>query len=105
MTLDAELRRLQEHAIIESSAKSDEMQFRHALIQEISYRSVLRADRVRVHGVVGETLIASGRAEAQPEIAAYHLGAAGRATRSGAALEAGFARGTTERPLPGGRGS
>ncbi len=82
VTLDTELRRLQEHAIIESSAKSDEMQFRHALIQEISYRSVLRADRVRVHGVVGEALIASGRAEAQPEIAAYHLGAAGRATEA-----------------------
>jgi class 3 adenylate cyclase len=82
VTLDAELRRLQEHAIIESSPRSDEMQFRHALIQEISYRSVLRADRVRVHGVVGETLIASGRAAAQPEIAAYHLGAAGRATEA-----------------------
>jgi class 3 adenylate cyclase len=82
VALDAELRRLQEHAIIESSPRSDEMQFRHALIQETSYRSVLRADRVRVHGVVGETLIASGRAETQPEIAAYHLGAAGRATEA-----------------------
>ena len=55
------------------------MQFRHALFHEASYRSVLRADRVRVHGAVGEWLVASGRAEAQPEIAAYHLGAAGRA--------------------------
>jgi class 3 adenylate cyclase len=80
--LDAELHRLQEHAIIEPSPRSDEMQFRHALIHETSYRSVLRADRVRVHGAVGETLIASGRAEAQPEIAAYHLGAAGRATEA-----------------------
>ena len=77
--LDAELHRLLEHAIIEPSSKSDEMQFRHALIHEISYRSVLRAERVRLHGAVGEALIASGRAEAQPEIAAYHLGAAGRA--------------------------
>jgi class 3 adenylate cyclase len=80
--LDAELRRLQEHAIIEPGPRSDEMQFRHALIHETSYRSVLRADRVRVHGAVGETLIASGRAEAQPEIAAYHLGAAGRAAEA-----------------------
>ena len=40
--LDAELRRLQEHALIEPSPRSDEMQFRHALIHEASYRSVLR---------------------------------------------------------------
>ena len=43
---------------------------------------VLRPDRARVHGAVGEMLVASGRAEAQPEIAAYHLGAAGRATEA-----------------------
>ena len=80
--LDAELRRLQEHALIEPSPRSDEMQFRHALIHEASYRSVLRVDRVRVHGAVGETLMASGRAAAQPEIAAYHLGSAGRASEA-----------------------
>ncbi len=77
--LDAELRRLLEHAIIEPATRADEMQFRHALFHEASYRSVLRPDRVRVHGAVGEMLVTSGRAEAQPEIAAYHLGAAGRA--------------------------
>ncbi len=80
--LDAELRRLQEHAIIEPSTRPDEMQFRHALFHEASYRSVLRADRVRVHGAVGEMLVASGRADAQPEIAAYHLGSAGRAAEA-----------------------
>ncbi len=77
--LDAELHRLLEHAIIEPATRADEMQFRHALFHEVSYRSVLRADRVRVHGAVGEMLVMSGRAEVQPEIAAYHLGAAGRA--------------------------
>ena len=81
-SLDAELHRLEEHAIIEPSPRPDEMQFRHALIHETSYRSVLRADRVRVHGAVGDTLVASGRAEAEPEIAAYHLGAAGRAAEA-----------------------
>ena len=80
--LDAELRRLHEHAIIEPGMRSGEMQFRHALFHEASYRSVLRTDRARVHGAVGEMLVASGRAEAQPEIAAYHLGAAGRATEA-----------------------
>jgi class 3 adenylate cyclase len=77
--LDTELRRLQAYAIIEISPRPGELQFRHALIHETSYRSVLRADRLRVHGAVGEALVASGRAEAQPEIAAYHLGAAGKA--------------------------
>ena len=81
-SLDAELQRLHEHAVIEPSSRPGEMQFRHALFHEASYRSVLRADRVRVHGAVGEMLVVSGRAEAQPEIAAYHLGAAGRAVEA-----------------------
>ncbi len=81
-SLDAELQRLQEHAIIELATRPGEMQFRHALFHEASYRSVLRPDRARVHGAVGEMLVASGRAEAQPEIAAYHLGAAGRAAEA-----------------------
>jgi len=80
--LDADVSRLLEHALIEPVPRSDELQFRHALIHETSYRSVLRADRVRIHGAVGETLVASGRAAAQPEIAAYHLGAAGRASQA-----------------------
>ena len=80
--LDDDLRRLTEHAIVEPATRPGEMQFRHALFHEASYRSVLRPDRVRVHGAVGEMLVASGRSEAQPEIAAYHLGAAGRATEA-----------------------
>ncbi len=81
-SLDAGLQRLHEHAVIEPSSRPGEMQFRHALFHEASYRSVLRADRVRVHGAVGEMLVGSGRAEAQPEIAAYHLGASGRAVEA-----------------------
>jgi class 3 adenylate cyclase len=80
--LSAELRTLQDHALIEPAPRSEELQFRHALIHEASYRSVLRADRMRMHGAVGETLVALGQAEAQPEIAAYHLGAAGRAAQA-----------------------
>ena len=80
--LDAELNRLTEHAIVEPGTRPGELQFRHALFHEVSYRSVLRPDRVRVHGAVGEMLVASGRADAQPEIAAYHLGAAGRAAEA-----------------------
>jgi hypothetical protein len=78
--LEANLRRLMEHSIVEPTGRNDELQFRHALFHEASYRSVLRAERVRIHGLVGEMLMNTGRAETRPEIAAYHLGAAGRAT-------------------------
>jgi len=77
--LEQEVRRLVEHAVVEPAPRSDEMQFRHALFHEASYRSVLRPDRVRIHASIGDVLIASGRAEQRPEVAAYHLGAAGRA--------------------------
>jgi class 3 adenylate cyclase len=78
--LEAELRSLMEHSIIEPTGRTDELQFRHALFHEASYRSVLRADRVRIHEAVGDMLVETGRADARPEIAAYHLGAAGRAS-------------------------
>jgi class 3 adenylate cyclase len=78
--LERELHRLTEHFIVEPTGRSDELQFRHALFHEASYRSVLRADRVRMHEAVGDMLVGTGRAETQPEIAAYHLGAAGRAS-------------------------
>ena len=77
--LDRSLERLREHAVVEPTAKPDELQFRHALFHESTYRSVVRVDRARIHGAVGEMLVASGRAEISPEIAAFHLGAAGRA--------------------------
>jgi hypothetical protein len=80
--LDANLERLQEHAVIEISGRAEEFQFRHGLFHEVSNRSVLRSDRARIHGAVGEMLVTSGRAEARPEIAAYHLGAAGRAAEA-----------------------
>jgi class 3 adenylate cyclase len=80
--LDADLHRLLEHAVIEPTSKQEELQFRHALFHEASYRSVLRADRVRVHGAVGDMLVSNGRSRLHPEIAAFHLGAAGRATEA-----------------------
>lgn len=80
--LDASLERLREHAVIEATGKADELQFRHGLFHEASYRSVLRSDRTRMHGAVGEMLVVSGRADTAPEIAAYHLGAAGRAVEA-----------------------
>ena len=78
--LERELQRLTEHSIVESTGRNDELQFRHALFHEASYRSVLRADRIRMHEAVGEMLVETGRSETRPEVAAYHLGAAGRAS-------------------------
>jgi class 3 adenylate cyclase len=79
-TLDENLHRLIEHAIVEPVGdQGAELQFRHALFHEAAYRSVMRPDRVRIHGAVGELLVQSGRSAGRPEIAAYHLGAAGRA--------------------------
>jgi class 3 adenylate cyclase len=80
--LDAALLTLQEHALIEPAPKAEELQFRHALIHEASYRSVLRVDRVRIHGAVGVRLVELGRAQAQPEVAAFHFGAAGDASQA-----------------------
>jgi class 3 adenylate cyclase len=77
--LDLDIDRLVEHAVIEPTTRADEMQFRHALFHEASYRSVLRPDRSRIHAAVGDLLVRSGQSKASPEIAAYHLGAAGRA--------------------------
>ena len=80
--LEANLERLREHAVIEPTGRSEGLQFRHGLFLEASYRSVLRSDRARIHGAVGQMLVVSGRADASPEIAAYHLGAAGRAVEA-----------------------
>jgi class 3 adenylate cyclase len=78
--LEATLNSLIEHAIVEPvEGQADVLQFRHALFHEASYRSVMRPDRMRIHGVVGSMYLESGLAETRPEIAAYPLGAAGRA--------------------------
>ena len=81
--LDADLRRLQEHAIVEPGDES-----RMSCSSATPSSTKRRTDPCSgptgsgVHGAVGEMLVASGRAEAQPEIAAYHLGAAGRAAEA-----------------------
>ncbi len=78
--LEANLNSLIDHAIVEpADGQDDVLQFRHALFHEASYRSVMRPDRVRIHGAVGTMYLRSGLAGTRPEIAAYHLGAAGRA--------------------------
>ncbi len=100
--LDAELHRLTEHAIVEPTTKPGELQFRHAMFHETSYRSVLRPDRVRVHGAVGEMLVALGSGRGTARDRRLPPRGSGQGRRGGATVEAGVAHGAAQRPLPGG---
>ncbi|XXF75102.1 protein kinase [Myxococcaceae bacterium GXIMD 01537] len=53
--------------------------FRHALIQEAAYQSLVRSTRRRYHGRIAQALAARlpSLAESQPEIVAYHYTEAG----------------------------
>lgn len=55
--------------------------FKHALIQDAAYASLLRSDRRRYHGRIADVLKALYRelAQRQPELIAHHLMEAGRA--------------------------
>ncbi len=54
--------------------------FKHALVQEAAYESLLRRTRQELHGRVVDVLVQqlAGRAEAEPELVARHAEAAGR---------------------------
>ena len=58
--------------------------FRHALIRDAAYESMLRSTRQRHHGRVAETLLERmpDVAESQPELVAHHLSEAGEARRA-----------------------
>src|SRR5207249_1737810 len=55
--------------------------FRHALVQESAYESLLKRTRQELHGRVVRALVAEfpARAEAEPEVVARHAEAAGLA--------------------------
>jgi class 3 adenylate cyclase len=83
LTLDHHLRHLIDQAVIEHPEDSStKMWFRHALIHEAAYASVLRSERRRAHAAVADVLLAEGRQASQPEVVAFHLGAAARATEA-----------------------
>jgi class 3 adenylate cyclase len=83
LDLDIHLQHLVEQAIVEPSGDADgRLWFRHALIHEAAYRSVLRAARRQAHSRVADTLVHMGRGDSQPEVVAFHLGAAGRAVEA-----------------------
>jgi len=54
--------------------------FRHSLIRDTAYSSILRRDRKRIHAAVAELLVAGDAAygQHQPQVLAHHLESAGR---------------------------
>lgn len=74
--LDAALNELTHaHLMIRSGLSSDTYAFRHALIQDVAYQTLVTGKRRAYHRLVGETLIAAQPdvAETQPELIARHL--------------------------------
>jgi hypothetical protein len=77
--LDPLIQRLIDQAVVEPSEERDgRFWFRHALIHEAAYGSVLRSERKVAHAKVADVLIRHGVEAGQPEVVAFHLGAAGR---------------------------
>jgi class 3 adenylate cyclase len=81
-TIDGHLQHLMDQAVVEAPEPDGRLWFRHALIHEAAYHSVLRAERRRAHSQVAEHMMEASLVEAQPETVAYHLGAAGRASEA-----------------------
>jgi predicted ATPase/DNA-binding winged helix-turn-helix (wHTH) protein/class 3 adenylate cyclase len=62
--------------------------FKHALLQEVAYKSLLPARRRTIHAAVGQALerLSPARAEAVVPLLAYHYAQSGQATRAVEAL-------------------
>lgn len=81
MSLATHLARLEASGLIRPAAVEPELEyiFRHALVQEAAYASVLRADRRILHRAVGEALeqLYAERREELSGVLAHHFAAAG----------------------------
>jgi len=92
-TLRAQLARLEAEGIVFPTGTSDGLEswmFKHVLIQEAAYESLLRSRRRDLHAAIAETIATTRPEEAarQPEVMAHHLGRAGEFAR---AIELGCA--------------
>ncbi len=78
--LNATLRRLEQARFLERDARTGLHRFRHALIHEAAYDSLLRDSRQKHHLRIATTLRErfSDSAEGRPEVLALHFAAAGR---------------------------
>jgi predicted ATPase len=72
-----------EHDVLERSGSAPYVtyQFRHALLRDVAYQSMLRRDRRATHRAVADALVERQPlvASIQPELVAHHLHAAGDA--------------------------
>jgi class 3 adenylate cyclase/tetratricopeptide (TPR) repeat protein len=73
------LRRLCESGLAAWSGDGDTVIFRHALIQDTAYETLLKKRRRAAHGIIARAMLAKDAvfAGAEPEIIARHCGAAG----------------------------
>jgi predicted ATPase/class 3 adenylate cyclase len=90
--IDAALARMVELGLADSRATPADMEygFRHALVQEAAYRSLLLRDRAAIHRRIVAALQAhyGGTSEATPEILAFHFEKAGMTTEAVGQLQA-----------------
>jgi predicted ATPase len=83
--LESELDQLRSiDVIFQSSRAPRRYTFKHALLQEAAYESMLRSRRREVHNRIAENLLRAhpAMAETEPEVLATHLARAGDATRA-----------------------
>ncbi len=73
--LDAALARLVEAGLVfpRGNAVEGRFSFKHALVQEAAYESLLRSRRQPLHAAIGRALEAKGTAASEPGIAAHHF--------------------------------
>ena len=75
-TLRRHLQLLQQADLVHAvGQRRDEFRFKHALIREAAYGSMLRVQREQTHRRHAEQLIRRRLARQQPEVVAYHLSA------------------------------
>jgi predicted ATPase/class 3 adenylate cyclase len=77
--LDDSLKRLVEAQLLTASAADDVFTFRHALLQQAAYDTLLKAKRQEHHRLIAQILERdfADRARAEPELLARHFSAAG----------------------------
>lgn len=65
-------------AAADDASRSEVLRFRHQLVLEHAYDTIMRAERVRLHARVARVL--AGRADAEPAVRAHHEERAGQPT-------------------------
>jgi predicted ATPase len=77
-SLARELAVLVGHGVLQSTGEGLQLlRFRHALLQEAAYASLLKADRRQIHGRIVSVIEAGGAQEITDDVAAWHCVEAG----------------------------